>query len=29
LAVAKLSRPLPKNFSKEALIRIKIDFWVK
>jgi hypothetical protein len=26
LAVAKLSRPLPKNFSKESLIRIKIDF---
>jgi len=26
LAVAKLSRPLPKNFSKQALIRIKLDF---
>lgn len=26
LAVAKLSRPLPKNFSKEALIRIKLDY---
>ena len=26
LAVAKLSRPLLKNFTKEALIRIKIDF---
>lgn len=26
LAVAKLSRPLSKNFTKEALIRIKLDF---
>ena len=26
LAVAKLSRPLSKNFSKEALIRIKLDY---
>ena len=26
LAVAKLSRPLPKDFTKEALIRIKLDF---
>lgn len=26
LAVAKLSRPLPKNFNKEALIRIKLDY---
>jgi len=26
LAVAKLSRPLLKNFTKEALLRIKIDF---
>jgi len=26
LAVAKLSRPLLKNFTKEALIRIKLDF---
>jgi len=26
LAVAKLSRPLQKNFTKEALIRIKLDF---
>ena len=26
LAVAKLSRPLPKNFTSEALIRIKLDF---
>jgi hypothetical protein len=25
--VAKLSRPLLKNFTKEALLRIKIDFW--
>jgi len=27
LAVAKLSRPLLKNFTKEALVRIKLDFW--
>ena len=26
LAVAKLSRPLPKSFSKEALIRIKLNY---
>jgi hypothetical protein len=26
LAVAKLSRPLQKNFTKEALVRIKLDF---
>jgi hypothetical protein len=26
LAVAKLSRPLTKNFTKEALIRVKLDF---
>jgi len=26
LAVAKLSRPLNKNFTKEALIRVKLDF---
>jgi hypothetical protein len=26
LAVAKLSRPLLKNFSKEALVRVKLDF---
>jgi len=26
LAVAKLSRPLSKNFTKEALIRVKLDF---
>ena len=26
LAVAKLSRPLVKDFTKEALIRIKLDF---
>jgi hypothetical protein len=26
LAVAKLSRPLPKDFTKEALIRAKLDF---
>jgi hypothetical protein len=26
LAVAKLSRPIQKNFTKEALIRIKLDF---
>jgi hypothetical protein len=29
LAVAKLSRPLPKNFTKEALVRVKLDFWVR
>lgn len=27
LAVAKLSRPLLKDFTKEALVRIKLDFW--
>lgn len=26
LAVAKISRPLPKDFTKEALIRVKLDF---
>jgi hypothetical protein len=26
LAVAKLSRPLTKNFTKEALVRVKLDF---
>ncbi len=26
LAVAKLSRPLPKDFTTEALIRVKLDF---
>jgi len=26
VAVAKLSRPLPKDFTKEALIRVKLDF---
>jgi hypothetical protein len=26
LAVAKLSKPLLKSFSKEALIRVKLDF---
>jgi hypothetical protein len=26
LAVSKISRPLPKNFTKEALIRVKLDF---
>ena len=26
LAVAKLSRPLPKNFTQEALVRVKLDF---
>jgi hypothetical protein len=26
MAVAKLSKPLPKNFTKEALIRVKLDF---
>ena len=26
LAVAKMSRPLPKNFTKEALVRVKLDF---
>jgi hypothetical protein len=26
LAVAKLSKPLPKDFTKEALIRVKLDF---
>ena len=26
LAVAKLSRPLQKDFTKEALIRVKLDF---
>ena len=26
LAVAKLSRPLPKNFTKELLVRVKLDF---
>jgi len=26
LAVAKLSRPLIKDFTKEALVRVKLDF---
>ena len=26
LAVAKLSKPLSKNFTKEALVRVKLDF---
>ena len=26
LAVAKLSKPLNKNFTKEALVRVKLDF---
>jgi CxxC motif-containing protein len=26
LAVAKLSKPLPKDFTKECLIRMKLDF---
>ena len=26
LAVAKLSRPLPKNFTKELLVRVKLDY---
>jgi hypothetical protein len=26
LAVAKLSKPLQKDFTKEALIRVKLDF---
>ena len=26
LAVAKMSRPLLKDFTKEALIRVKLDF---
>ena len=26
LAVAKLSRPLEKSFSKEALLRVRLDF---
>ena len=26
LAVAKLSRPIPKNFTKESLVRVKLDF---
>ena len=26
LAVAKLSRPLEKNFTKELLVRVKLDF---
>ena len=26
LAVAKMSRPLQKDFTKEALIRVKLDF---
>jgi hypothetical protein len=27
LAVAKLSRPLLKDFTKEVLVRVKLDFW--
>jgi hypothetical protein len=26
LAVAKLSKPIQKDFTKEALIRVKLDF---
>ena len=26
LAVAKMSRPLPKDFTKELLVRVKLDF---
>ena len=26
LAVAKLSKPLQKDFTKEALVRVKLDF---
>jgi hypothetical protein len=26
IAVAKLSQPLPKNFTKEALIKVKLDY---
>jgi hypothetical protein len=26
LAVAKMSKALPKDFTKEALIRVKLDF---
>jgi hypothetical protein len=26
LAVAKLSKPLKKDFTKEALVRVKLDF---
>jgi hypothetical protein len=26
IAVAKLSRPLLKDFTKEALVRVKLDF---
>ena len=26
LAVAKLSQPLPKDFTKEALIKVKLDY---
>ena len=26
LAVAKMSRPLLKDFTKEALVRVKLDF---
>jgi len=26
LAVAKLSKPLPKNFEREATIRVKLDY---
>ena len=26
LAVAKLSSPLPKDFTKEALIKVKLDY---
>jgi hypothetical protein len=27
LGVAKLSKPLKKDFTKECLIRCKLDFW--
>ena len=26
IAVAKLSKPLPKDFTKESLVRVKLDF---
>jgi len=26
LAIAKLSQPLPKNFTKEALVKVKLDY---
>jgi hypothetical protein len=27
LAVAKMSKPLIKDFTKELLLRVKLDFW--